>query len=497
MNKFKILLPLTAGLILLLSCSGSPDETETSAASSTETSADTGITITFMSGDTAYTLVRPEYDMGFLEAAQVIHQGAAAKDIKIEFTTDFAKNDEAINADPHEILVGETNRPQSAEAYSMIGDEEVILAVIDGKLVVAGSTHDLTTVAAEKLCTYLTEDGLTLPDDFCEIYTAEPTVVNKEITNPVHDGGGDPWIIRDGDAYYYCYSGGDGVCVNQISGLDNITQEGGKKVYTAPAGTMYSREYWAPELHKIGDEWYIYVAADDGDNYNHRMYVLRCRGDKPTDEFEMVGKITDSTDKWAIDGTVLQYKDELYFIWSGWEGDENVAQNLYIAHMSNPWTIDSERVLLSEPEFTWEKLGGRPTINEGPATVVKDDTAHIIYSGSGSWSDHYCLGKLTFRGGDILDPECWEKSEESVFQKTDKVFGPGHCSFTTAEDGSTWIVYHANLVSGSGWSGRSIWTQPVAWDGDELILGEPVEPDAVLRVPTVSYSLDGLTMKTN
>ena len=77
-----------------------------------------------------------------------------------------------------------------------------------------------------------------------------------------------------------------------------------------------------------------------------------------------------------------------------------------------------------------------PHINEGPVALVKGKTVHIIYSASGSWSDYYCLGKLTFSGeGDILDKNNWKKSDAPVFSKTDKTFGPGHCSFTTdAED---------------------------------------------------------------
>jgi len=252
---------------------------------------------------------------------------------------------------------------------------------------------------------------------------------------------------------------------------------------------MYSTEYWAPELHKINGKWYIYVAADDGDNNNHRMYVLECTGDDPTDPFEMKGQITDPTDKWAIDGTVLQLNGECYFIWSGWEHDNNVAQNIYIAHMSNPWTIDSERVMLSTPDHTWEQQGGRPRVNEGPTTLIKDGTVHIIYSASGSWSDYYCLGKLTYRGGDILDASNWTKSEEPVFERTNKVVGPGHCSFTKAIDGSDWIVYHGNLVSGTGWDGRSVWIQPFSWDGDEPVFGSPIDPNTEITLPIANYKI--------
>ncbi|MBE6585592.1 MAG: glycosyl hydrolase family 43 [Ruminococcaceae bacterium] len=301
-----------------------------------------------------------------------------------------------------------------------------------------------------------------------ETPTEEDTTVNiiyETVQNPIHDGGGDPWVVEKDGKYYYCYSIGNGVSVAEVSSIHQLVMRG-RRVYAAPSGTAYSSEYWAPELHYINGEWYIYVAADDGDNYHHRMYVLKGTTQNPLDPFEMVGQITDPSNKWAIDGTVMELDGELYFIWSGWEGNVNVAQNIYIAHMSDPCTIDSERVCLSIPDRSWEQHG-EPHVNEGPAVLQHDGKTFLVYSASGSWTDQYCLGMLTLTGDNPMDPQSWEKSSRSVFKKVSKVaYGPGHCSFSTACDGSIWMIYHANLVSGSGWSGRSVWIAPVTFEED-------------------------------
>ena len=102
-------------------------------------------------------------------------------------------------------------------------------------------------------------------------------------------------------------------------------------VYTPEEGREYSRELWAPELHVIDGRCYIYVACDDGDNCHHRMYVLTNDSSDPTRPYRMVGKLTDASDRWAIDGTVFKYGDKLYTVWSGWEGTVNERQNLYKA----------------------------------------------------------------------------------------------------------------------------------------------------------------------
>ena len=304
----------------------------------------------------------------------------------------------------------------------------------------------------------------------------EPAVqfTYQTVQNPVHDGGGDPWVVQHEGAYYYCFSAWNAIWVKKVSSIAELSPNDSTYVYIPPEGTMYSSEYWAPELHYIDGAWYIYVAADDGNNENHRMYVLRGTTQDPTDPFEMVGQITDPSNKWAIDGTVMQHNGELYFIWSGWEGNVNVAQNLYIAHMSDPCTIDSERVCLSVPEYTWEK-NGQPYINEGPAVLQHDGKTFLVYSASGSWTDYYCLGMLTLMGDDPMDVNAWEKSTRSVFKKATNVcYGPGHNSFCEAPDGSVWMIYHGNLVSGTGWSGRSVWISPVTFDENGTpVFGKP------------------------
>lgn len=296
----------------------------------------------------------------------------------------------------------------------------------------------------------------------------------KAFTNPVAPRGADPWITKRDGIYYYCHSLGNGVAVARTASPVEIASAKSVRVYTAEPDSACRAEYWAPELHYLRGEWYIYVAADDGDNYNHRMYVLRGSSQNPLDPFTLAGQITADIDRWAIDGTVMNYRGELYFIWSGWEGVENIAQNLYIAHMKDPTTLDSPRVLISKPELEWE-LHGKPLINEGPCALIHGETAHIVYSASGSWTDDYCLGLLTLKGGDPLDKNCWVKADMPILSKAERSFGPGHCSFVESEDGAeTYVVYHANLEAGTGWGGRSVRIQPIRFDGDTPVIGKPL-----------------------
>lgn len=291
---------------------------------------------------------------------------------------------------------------------------------------------------------------------------------------PLIDSGADPWVIRYQGSYFYCHAGPqNSIVVRKATELTGLAHAPEVIVWRAPAIGPFSRELWAPELHHYKDRWYIYVAADDGDNAKHRMVVLVSEGNNPQGPFTLGGKLALTPDRWAIDGTLLQQGDKLYFIWSGWAGSENIAQHLYICPLQDPMTPSGPRVRISSPTYAWETRGSGgpdklPTINEGPQVLQQGARTHVIYSAAGSWCDDYCLGRLTLElGGDPLNPAHWHKHPEPVFEKNETIFGPGHCSFV-----DNWIVYHAARHSGAGWN-RVIRAQTFTWNGDTPVFGTP------------------------
>ncbi|MBS4202036.1 family 43 glycosylhydrolase [Bacillus sp. FJAT-49732] len=324
-----------------------------------------------------------------------------------------------------------------------------------------------------------------------------PPAVNKKepfaiFENPVLGDGADPWVVKHSDGYYYyTHTTGRDITIWKSKTLTGLANAPKKVVYTPSDNGPHSQSIWAPELHFIDGKWYIYFAAS-GNTGSHRMYVLQSEGSDPFGSYSFperteYGKISDPTDKWAIDGTVLEYKNKLYFIWSGWEGDVNVSQHLYIAPMSNPWTISGERVEISRPELTWEK-NGFPLINEGPQVLKnKQGKVFIIYSASGSWTNDYCLGMLSFGGKNPLDASSWTKNPTPVFETNTEadVYGPGHSSFVKSPDGKEdWIVYHAAKFKDGGWT-RNVRMQKFSWNKDgSPNFGKPVGTQTLLRVPS-------------
>jgi GH43 family beta-xylosidase len=302
--------------------------------------------------------------------------------------------------------------------------------------------------------------------------------VNDGFSNPLLPSGADPYSIYKDGYYYYTQTMQNRLVIWKTKSLANLKTADKKTIWLAKPHDMNS--IWAPELHYLNGKWYMYFAAVKGGGRAHRMYVLENSAKDPLEgNWLMKGKVSDPSDKWAIDGNVFKHKGTLYMMWSGWEGDVNVQQNIYIAKMKNPWTITGSRVKISGADYDWEKHGdlgssAQPphvTVNEGPQILFKDKKMFVIYSASGCWTDFYALGMLSANAAaDPMNPGSWTKSPEPVFKQSPEngVYAPGHNSFFKSPDGKEdWILYHANSGPGLGCgSYRSPRAQKFSWQAD-------------------------------
>jgi len=295
-------------------------------------------------------------------------------------------------------------------------------------------------------------------------------------------------MIFHGGFYYYSESRNDRrIFIRRSRTIAGIAADPGVCVWTAPVIGRNSDHVWAPEIHLIDGRWFIYYAADDGQNENHRMWVLESEGSDPRGRYRCRGPL--ETEGWAIDGTILTLEDDRrYFFWSGWPGRTNGQQNLYAAPMKDPVTISGDRVLIACPTADWEKV--EMPICEGPQVLRRHNEIFIVYSASASWTTDYCLGLLHNRTRNILDPNAWVK-HGPVFKKTEQVWGVGHCSFVKSlcqtED---WIVYHSKSSPKPGWKDRDVHAKRFSWNSDGFPdFGTPL-PRTNLRQPTFDIPLE-------
>ncbi len=232
------------------------------------------------------------------------------------------------------------------------------------------------------------------------------------LVNPLLPSGADPWITSRNGFYYYMNSMGSSLVIWKTKNIGALATAEKKTVWRPPASGPYSRDIWAPELHFLRGKWYIYFAADGGRNESHRIWVLENAAADPLDgEWQMKGKMADPSDRWAIDATVFEHDSRIYMVWSGWEGEVNGAQNLYIAELSDPYTVKGNRVRISSPEYPWEKIGDlKPRVaseaNPGadprnPIHVDVNEGPEILQHGSRIFRGLLCrrvLDRLLFAG---------------------------------------------------------------------------------------------------
>jgi GH43 family beta-xylosidase len=245
----------------------------------------------------------------------------------------------------------------------------------------------------------------------------------------------DPSVIRVGGTYISVQSLNGGIAVRQAPSTDQLAGAAPRQVWS---DTRRRGEVWAPEIVFDSGRYYIYFSAGVG--AAHRMFVISSASAAGGYTAETQLALPDN--KWAIDGSLFTFNGQRWFVWSGWAGDTNVEQNIYLARMSSPTTPTGGRYIISQPRESWERVVGNPFINEGPE-AIKDPNGqlHIVYSANGSWSDQYCLADLRLRaGGDPTYVWDWYKSNGCLFgsnratmmagwDPTLYVNGPGHHSF--------------------------------------------------------------------
>ena len=154
-----------------------------------------------------------------------------------------------------------------------------------------------------------------------------------------------------------------------------------------------------------------------------------------------------SFEDFSLDATVFENKGKHYYVWAEKTGVGKKVSNLYIAEMENPHKLKTVQVLLTTPDYDWERVGF--WVNEGPATIHRGGKIYLTYSASETGAA-YCMGMLSIsEDADLLDPRAWTKERYPVL-KTDEakgIYGPGHNSFTVDEDGNDICVYHARQES--------------------------------------------------
>ncbi len=267
----------------------------------------------------------------------------------------------------------------------------------------------------------------------------------------------DPYLMKKDGKYYFtatcpAYDRVEIRCADTVNGIASAPA---RVVWKKHALGAMACHVWAPEIHYIMGKWVIYFAAGHKPGkWRIRPYALLCKGQDPMkDEWVEAGKLqpADGDDypftHFSLDTTVFEHRGRWYIIWAQKVGTEDRGikpiSNLYIAELETPFKLKTFHVLLTTPDYAWERDGGF-WVNEGPSVIKNKGKIYVTYSASATGAC-YCMGMLDAdENADLLDPTSWHKRNTPVF-KTDadkKLYGPGHNCFTEGDDGEPITLLH-------------------------------------------------------
>lgn len=319
-----------------------------------------------------------------------------------------------------------------------------------------------------------------------------------KLSNPFILQRADPHVCRHDGHYHFTASVPeyDRVVLRRAPTLAGLATVVEKTLWTAPADGPASSLIWAPELHRVDGVWHVYFAAapswqiKDG-LFQHRMYALRNPAADPMQgQWAFAGQVDSGIDAFCLDATRFEHRGRAYYLWAQKHPDIPGNSNLYIAPMRDGTRIEGKPVLLTRPEFDWEVQGF--LVNEGPSVLIRHGKVFVSYSASAT-DERYAMGLLwADADADLLDPASWHKSPRPVFVSDPEreVYGPGHNSFTVAEDGVTdLLVYHARNYTGI--EGDPLWNpdrhacvQPLQWDAEGMpVFGRPMREVEIPGAP--------------
>lgn len=167
MKKFIALALVAVTLsMLLISCNKGQNSSETGtdsqqASSETETEAESTVSLITEEGESEYLIIYPDSYNLLSDATALKSKIYSAYSVNI-----WPKKDTQVDVGTYEILIGNTNRAESATLLSSLADDEYGIKMINGKIVINSSSEDGIKAAIKEFSSmYVNESNknLTVP----------------------------------------------------------------------------------------------------------------------------------------------------------------------------------------------------------------------------------------------------------------------------------------------------------------------------------------------
>ena len=207
---------------------------------------------------------------------------------------------------------------------------------------------------------------------------ADPT-----FNNPLVRQRADPHVSLHSDGYYYFTATApeyDRIEIRRARSLNDLAKAETKVIWRKHATGVMGSHIWAPEMHFINGKWYVYFTAGRAEDiWDIRLYVLENSSANPLEgEWKERGQLKTGWENFSLDATTFASRGQRYLIWTqrGAEPDAK-STNIYIAKMDTPTSISGKPVMLSTPDYAWEKV--KYWVNEAPAVLQRNGKVFLTF----------------------------------------------------------------------------------------------------------------------
>jgi beta-xylosidase len=322
---------------------------------------------------------------------------------------------------------------------------------------------------------------------------AQQKTDNTLYTNPLKVQFGDPFVLFDKGTYYMYGTGGGadrGFSAYSSKDLVNWKPEGqvyfhnNKNGWSDP-NSAWGGAYWAPEVYKVKDKFYLFYSAQwkvnpakEVENFKIGVAVA----DKPTGPFvDIAAKPLFDPGYPVIDANVfVDSNGKSYLYYSRVAYKHPVASEIAdqarnsgkYKEIEESWVYGVELkkdfsgvigepvlalrppVKLNDKQAAWESLSVTSgEVNrrwtEGSVTFKKDGIYYIMYSANHFGGEHYAVGYATSKSP--LGPFKKAANNPILHKNTDQggtVSGTGHNSIIYSPDGKEmFCVYHGRTAA--------------------------------------------------
>jgi beta-xylosidase len=242
----------------------------------------------------------------------------------------------------------------------------------------------------------------------------------------------DPYMKYE-DGYYYLFATGeaqDGRFIPIHRSTDLVQWEFVRGAVENGSKTDWNyRHFWAPEVIKINNKYYLYyTATPDISPANSGNRVGLAIADSIQGPYKNYGVIIPNA---SIDGHPVFDKDSSMYIFYTieWQNSKGFkAGQIYADKMISPTEVANNPVQIIS-HHNWQ---------EGPFILQNDSMYYLTYS-CGNWTDSTYHIRYA-KSEKILGP--YTEQPDTILKTNVMVKGPGHHSLFNDKDGKNWIVYH-------------------------------------------------------